>query len=331
MHKYLFVLGHANDLAKEEITTVLDEAQDKILKTGTNFVVASSGKNAEQLMSTLGGTVKIADFIETIDDPSKLTDEKWLIYLKQSIAKANGDKIHFGFSLYNDSNRNYRAINKTALAIKRQLKQKHKVRLVSSKEPVLSSVIVATNKLLGNELLIVKYNNKWLLGMTRAVQDFVKYGQRDMNRPGRDSKSGMLPPKVAQMMINIGSISRQKTILDPFCGSGTVLQEAILLGFKKINGSDLSPRAVSDSNKNITWLKKEFNLESEVNIKQSDIKNLSNLEKYINNLFKIDIDIHPVYDRKRPYIDSDTMNIIYQYYYDDFYKLGYTADDYSNK
>ena len=75
------------------------------------------------------------------------------------------------------------------------------------------------------------------------------------------------------------------------------------------------------------------NLLEHKNIKLFDIKNLSNLEKYINNLFKIDIDIdiHPVYDRKRPYIDSDTMNIIYQYYYDDFYKLGYTADDYSNK
>ena len=75
------------------------------------------------------------------------------------------------------------------------------------------------------------------------------------------------------------------------------------------------------------WMKLEHK-----NIILFDIKNLSNLDKYINNLLKIniDIDIHPVYDRKRPYIDSDTMNIIYQYYYDDFYKLGYTKDSYPN-
>jgi len=75
------------------------------------------------------------------------------------------------------------------------------------------------------------------------------------------------------------------------------------------------------------------NLLEHKNIKLFDIKDLNNLDKYINNLFKIniDIDIHPVYDRIRPSIDSDIMNIIYKYYYDDFYKLGYTKDSYFNK
>jgi tRNA G10 N-methylase Trm11 len=275
MHKYIFILGQGNDLAKQEINSVMDETQDKNLKSGQNFIVASSGKSAEQLMPVLGGTIKIAEFIETIDDLSKLSTEKWLIYLKQSIARANGEKIHFGFSLYNASNKNYQTVQKTALTVKKQIKEEHKVRLVSSKEPALSSVIVAKNKLINNELLIVKYNNQWLLGMTRAVQDFVKYGRRDMERPGRDSKSGMLPPKVSQMMLNIGSTSRQKVILDPFCGSGTILQEAMLLGFKGIHGSDLSPKAVQDSKNNVKWLKKEFDLDTEANIQQSDIQNLN--------------------------------------------------------
>ena len=275
MHKYIFILGQASDLAKQEITSVLDEAQDKKLESNNTFVVASSGKSADQLMPVLGGTIKIAEFIETIDDLSKLNAERWLIYLKQAIDKANGEKIHFGFSLYDSSNKNYQDIQKIALEVKKQIRQEHKVRLVSSREPVLSSVIVTKNKLLNNELLIIKQNDHWLLGITRAVQDFAKYGQRDMDRPGRDSKSGMLPPKVAQMMMNIASTSRQKTILDPFCGSGTILQEAMLLGFKTIYGSDLTPKAVQDSKDNINWLQKEFGLSADTQIKQSDIRDLN--------------------------------------------------------
>ena len=75
------------------------------------------------------------------------------------------------------------------------------------------------------------------------------------------------------------------------------------------------------------------NLLEHKNIKLYDIKDLSNLEKYIKNLLEIDLvlDIHPANNRKRLNIDSDIMSIIYQYYYDDFYKLGYTADDNSHK
>jgi hypothetical protein len=72
------------------------------------------------------------------------------------------------------------------------------------------------------------------------------------------------------------------------------------------------------------------NLLKHKNIKLYDIKNLSNLNKYINNLLKINInlDIHLIYNRNREKIDSEIMKLIYKYYYEDFSKLGYSADDY---
>lgn len=74
------------------------------------------------------------------------------------------------------------------------------------------------------------------------------------------------------------------------------------------------------------------NLLEHKNIKLYDIEDLINLEKYINNLFKIkiNINIHPAYNRNYESIDSDTVNSIYKYYYDDFHLLGYTKDSYSN-
>jgi tRNA G10 N-methylase Trm11 len=65
----------------------------------------------------------------------------------------------------------------------------------------------------------------------------------------------MLPPKLARIMVNLSSAPLQGKILDPFCGSGTVLQEAWLRGYRNIEGSDLSEKAVADSVKNVAWLK----------------------------------------------------------------------------
>ena len=75
---------------------------------------------------------------------------------------------------------------------------------------------------------------------------------------------GMLPPKLALMMYNMAigksqSILNKKlnqpAILDPFCGTGVILQEAYLRG-AKIYGTDLNPKMVNYTQQNIAWLTK---------------------------------------------------------------------------
>ena len=43
------------------------------------------------------------------------------------------------------------------------------------------------------------------------------------------------------------------TILDPFCGTGVVLQEALIMGFNAY-GTDLSEKMISFSDINLKWL-----------------------------------------------------------------------------
>ena len=70
----------------------------------------------------------------------------------------------------------------------------------------------------------------------------------------------MLPPKLAQIIINLaaGELTRSSEgapeLLDPFCGTGVVLQEAMLMGYG-VRGSDLDDRMVEYSKQNIKWLK----------------------------------------------------------------------------
>jgi len=91
-----------------------------------------------------------------------------------------------------------------------------------------------------------------------AIQDFASFSLRDVGRPRRDKKSGIIPPKLARMMINITQKRENQVLLDPFCGSGTIIQEAILLGYKNIIGSDINPRAITDTKDNLHWLFEHF-------------------------------------------------------------------------
>lgn len=51
------------------------------------------------------------------------------------------------------------------------------------------------------------------------------------------------------------------TVLDPFCGTGVVLQEALILGYAA-RGTDLSDKMVDYSQQNLSWLTAKFDLPS---------------------------------------------------------------------
>lgn len=270
----IFILGQSSDLAKQELITIIQGQGGKISHIGSNFIIGQSPRHAEELQAMLGGTIKIGNYLGDLRQLEDLTAQTWTEYLRPFLHE--NKKNNFGFSLYNAPRSAYQTAQRLALATKKILiAEKYKARLVSSRAPELSSVIVSKNDLLQKELLIIKQDQRWLLGLTQTVQDFGKYGERDMGRPARDDRSGMLPPKVAQMMINLAGPNREKNILDPFCGSGTILQEAMLLGYAQIRGTDLSQRAVSDCRQNLEWLQQQFRLETDYSVEPVDARDLN--------------------------------------------------------
>ena len=64
----------------------------------------------------------------------------------------------------------------------------------------------------------------------------------------------MLPPKLAQILINLcGPLIPGSVVLDPFCGTGVVLQEALLMGYLAY-GTDVNERMVEYTTRNLNWL-----------------------------------------------------------------------------
>lgn len=139
------------------------------------------------------------------------------------------------------------------------------LRVIPSASTELNSAQVLHNNLtgeLGIELVFVTDGSKTWIGRTTWVQDINAYATRDYGRPHRDPFVGMLPPKLAQTMLNLAQAQPGKRILDPFCGTGVVLQEAALLGCD-IYGTDINERMVRYTRDNLTWLQDDQNIHAD--------------------------------------------------------------------
>ena len=255
----LCILGRQPELGMAELERLYGAAHIK--PAGSNALLDLKVEEIE--FRRLGGTVKLAKVLNILDTTSwsKIVD-----YLKESIPEhllyLPEGGLTLGLSIYGLSV-SVAKINRDTLSLKRVIKQSGRpVRIVPNKAPNLNSAQVLHNKLTsrgGWELLLVKDGQRTILAQTMFVQDIETYAARDQARPARDARVGMLPPKLAQMMINLARPHEGQRLLDPFCGTGVVLQEALLMGYEVI-GSDIQPKMVEFSKANLQWLSNKYDV-----------------------------------------------------------------------
>lgn len=238
---------------------------------------------AEEInFKNLGGTIKVARLLSIVES------DKWPALAEYLIKEVPGHmryqpegKFTFGLSVYG-LNVTIKQIQRTTLEIKKLIRNTGKpVRVVPNKAPALNSAQVLHNQLTHKgawELVFVRDGQRTLLAQTLFVQDIEAYGARDQARPARDARVGMLPPKLAQILLNLaagpllvqtGDPARVR-VLDPFCGTGVVLQEALLMGYSVL-GTDIDRRMIDYSRRNIKWLFEKYpSLEGGVDIELAD-------------------------------------------------------------
>jgi len=212
---------------------------------------------AEINFKRLGGTIKVARILTIINS----TDWRVLSkFLKDNVPEhmqyQPEGKFTLGLSVYGIDVR-LPKLNADLLEIKKAIRATgHPARIVPNKSLELNSAQVLHNKLTHKgawELLFVRDGQKTILAQTMFVQDIEAYAARDQARPKRDARVGMLPPKLAQIMINLNGPQEKARVLDPFCGTGVVLQEAMLMGYSVV-GTDIEPRMVEYTKENLQWL-----------------------------------------------------------------------------
>jgi tRNA G10 N-methylase Trm11 len=279
------ILGRQHKISLAELEVLF--GAHNVTSVGTYAAVINTDKPLPQ--DILGGTQKTAKLLtrlEGADLPNVFS------YLQKSLPEhlqyLDDGKLQLGVSVYGfEATRDW--LLKQMLILKKIIKKSGRsVRIIENKSESLESAQVLYNKLtssMGMELLLIKDGNDVIIAQTTQIQDIDAYSERDFGRPMRDTYVGMLPPKLAQIMINLAcgtdsahtsTISKTKLstpesqatnthppmlVLDPFCGTGVVLQEAILMGHSAY-GTDISTKMIEYSTKNIEWLQEKWKLEN---------------------------------------------------------------------
>ncbi len=228
----------------------------------------------------LGGSTRLARLLSEVPSNKWKDVEKQLVQHAVEIAStmpAEG-KLKLGISTFGIPITPQKVMA-TGLTVKKVVRAKsgRSTRLVPNQELELNTAQVVHNHLTGDvglELLVVATTKgTTLLAATVAVQDIDGYTLRDRERPNRDARVGMLPPKLAQILVNLAAgtttPSNELTVLDPFCGTGVVLQEALLMGYSAY-GTDLEPRMIDYSNANLAWLNERWQIAGVSTVEQGD-------------------------------------------------------------
>ncbi|HYH36031.1 MAG TPA: hypothetical protein VD706_00855, partial [Candidatus Saccharimonadales bacterium] len=278
----VMILGRQPELGLAELESLYGDS--KLRPVGKQAVMVDVDP-CLLAFNRLGGSVKFCKLLTTLDTTDWRTIEKFLL----QVAPGHSERLPEGKLLLGMSvlglDVPLRQLEATGLGIKKVIRKTGRpVRLVPNKSPELSTAQVIHNKLTGPngwELVFIKDGSKTLVAQSVKVQDIESYTRRDRERPKRDAKVGMLPPKLAQIIINLsaGKLGEEtlrdicdipageeiprpylgKNLVDPFCGTGVVLQEAALMGYD-VYGTDLEPRMIEYSEQNMDWLVETYRL-----------------------------------------------------------------------
>lgn len=239
--KHAAVLGRNPALSVAELTAIGGSGCVDSVAHGVGLLNEDISSAADRL----GGTTKLVRLTGMADSAEQA--------VSQAAGQApSGRKLSFGLSIYGDA-----AAGQLSIVLKKYLRKRGiSARFVPTKD-ALSTAQVKHNRLLNNgvEWCLVEAGGKWHVGETTWIQDFECFAHRDYEKPVNDTKRGMLPPKLARIMVNLGiGDAVNSVVYDPFCGSGVVLMEASLLGCQVV-GSDVSKKAVTDTLQNLDWTK----------------------------------------------------------------------------
>ena len=262
------------------------------------FFAIEVSQDSDLPIEDLGGTIKIGE--TKTEFSTQITRQAFLEKNKQTQSQISNmlassdlvyamtkssEKILFGVSVYSSDN-TLRALSGViqrfaGSAVKDQLAENGKKSkfMGFSKDrrmPQLSHVEVLKKKLVENHaevLLCIGKQQTWV-GTTVAVHNPFEFQKRDIYKPNQRRIFAM-PPRIARIMVNLSACTPGKVLLDPFCGVGTILQEA-LLAKAKVVGVDANSWCVKAADENLQWLTREYNLEDvDFRVVQGDVAKLA--------------------------------------------------------
>jgi tRNA G10 N-methylase Trm11 len=300
MPTQLFISGKNWKLSLAELSAYLQSRHVgfQVQFASKDFFVIQQTQNVNSI-DDLGGTIKIGQ--NAIELPTELVKSAFLEKNKEAhnkiaeglalskfaegLAQGKSGKPFFGVSVYCSENqlRPYSSNIQRFIgsAIKEELagfgkKSDFMGFSKDRKLAQLSHVEVLKKNLVENkaEILFCIGKEKTWVAQTTAVHNPFEFQRRDVYKPRQRNIFGM-PPRLARIMLNLAFCQQGKVLLDPFCGVGTVLQEALLLR-SQVLGLDINPWCVSAAEENLDWIVREYSVENaDFRVIQGDVASLT--------------------------------------------------------
>ena len=298
---YCFISGKNWKLSLAEIASYLEErciSFEVSEFSRSYFTIKTEAVLDKSIIDDLGGTLKIVEVAAFVS--TKLLTDAFLKENKQVKKKivfdfpldvladrmpgAESGKSVFGVSIY-WAEPPFRPVAKLTQrflgsALKDELKhQGKKARFMGfprdRENPQLTPVEVLKQGLLENhaEVVLCIGKHETAIGTTVAVHNPFEFQKRDVDKPVQRKIFG-ISPRIAKIMVNLSRCTSGKVFLDPFCGVGNVLQEA-LLAKARVIGVDINSWCVDAARRNLEWLTREYSLEDvDYMLIQGDARNL---------------------------------------------------------
>lgn len=276
MNEYLFVLGKNPDLSLAELKSYF-EANNfdyELIEKTDNFAVFKFKNPLVNIIDHLGGTIKLVEVEKTIQLNDRIEDEI------EALIPEKIKSRYFGVSVYTKGkahNSDFKLAKKLSLKIKKSTGLKFLPYPKDRGMPELIHVEVIKKNLIEDSFeLVIGLGERKYLGKTIQIHNPFEFKKRDVARP-KQRPIFSIPPRLAKIMINLSKCKPNQKLLDPFCGIGTIIQEALMEGINAV-GMDIDQETVNSARANLKWLGERYSLKlkrlDDV-VLQGDVKKLT--------------------------------------------------------
>jgi len=260
--KTFFILGRNPELSRHEVLEFLKARNREFTETffEENFLVLETPADEKLNIQEFGGVMWLGEITTegTTEDLVKDIEQNEII---------PADK--FSYAIFG---------NQDEQIIKDKFKARKKKAMLKHGRQQIKFQDGSKHELPNADFYIFYHKHKDTVYFGIATQDYEDRGvkKRDMKKPAR-RESLAISPRLSKILINISGAKPRDLLLDPFCGIGGILQEALI---KKMNvhGIDKDKTATEGAKQNLKWLTSEYNIKNNFTIENNDSRKTPDLQ-----------------------------------------------------
>lgn len=247
--EFFFVLGRNPTLSYAEIVSYLKShgIAYEIISFKQNFLLLSVGEGIKFNIQDFGGILRIGKAV-------KIKSQK---QIDKIIDDYFAPEEKFNYSVISNSN------EEDIGDIENKLKEKFRKEKLKAQIRHGNGGRIKMQE--GNDFEMAKSDVDFFLyendkdtyfGIIDQKYSYTDIKERDMQKPVRREELA-ISPRLAKILINLSQVREGELLVDPFCGIGVIVQEAVLKGINCF-GVDRDKYAIEGARKNMEWITSKF-------------------------------------------------------------------------